>query len=468
MKYNWQSPLSWFLCKSFFTCSIVFCSVIYSWAGANPFIQTVLVLYKSTILPEDVPNLAKYDVLDLNRFNYKDVNQATWAAIKVINPSIEIYIYQLGPESNINQESESTVYLNSIARITNARGHSMGALDTNNSKLFLLDGAANRIYNQAYPNSVLMDFGSSDYQAYWKESTLTDIVNQAWKADGIHVDNCIAAYSVTSNPLSSVYPASYPNATSWNGAMNNFVNAITSSLHTTNQKVYANRGNSRSDTGYSAWIALDGSSNPPDIVEEEGAFAVYWGTGSVQFYEEADWKRQVDVISKLQHSKAALLSHSDLTKENPNGIDNLGKPVTFYQTLWYAMCSYHLARKDAPNNAYFMFGGTTYKSTPWFDEYDRINLGKAVSIYSSTTVAGVKIYFREFEKGFVFVNSTTVDAKAVPLPVQCVQITHENINVDPIGLPVISNINIPSHNGIIVLKKDSLFIKLIPTNLRVK
>jgi len=37
--------------------------------------------------------------------------------------------------------------------------------------------------------------------------------------------------------------------------------------------------------GAAAWLALDASASPPDVVAEEGAFAIMWGTnatGSLQ------------------------------------------------------------------------------------------------------------------------------------------------------------------------------------------
>lgn len=437
------------ICQAFFSSFVQ--------AGGNPFIQTVLVLYTDSIKPEDIPQLARYDVLDLNRFNYNDVNKNTWNAIRGLNPDIEIYIYQMGAETAVNQDAFDTVSLNTIARFKNPRGSSKGALDSNLPQLFLLNSAGSRIFNQAYPNTVLMDFGSNAYQEYWVEATMKDLVDTPWKADGVFVDGCIVdGGRHVLNSLDLARPVAYKDALSWNNAMNTFVMAITTALHAKGQKVFGNRGNSRHQAGYDAWIALDSASNSPDIVMEEGAFAVAYGDKSdVQFYSEEDWKRQVDVVGRLQHSRVALLSHTDLSPEQPAGQDNFGTPVTIWQTLWYSMCSYHLARKDRPNNAYFMFGGKTFKSLWWFDEYDRIDLGMALGSYQVRSVEETNIYLREFEKGYIMVNPTLKGVLSVPLPVSCVQLTHENINTDLNSLTSIDSVDIPAHHGVVLFKKKT-------------
>lgn len=438
----------------FLLCQVFFSS--FAQAGTNPFIQTVLTLYTNPIKREDIPQLAKYDVLDLNRFNYDDVNQNTWGSIRQLNPDIEIYVYQLGSETNVVQDDFDTVYLNSIARFKKSRGSSAGALDTNLPKLFLLNDNGERIFNPNFPNTVLMDFGSVVYQKYWVEATLQDIVNKPWKADGVFIDNCtVEGGRDSSRNLNLTRPVAYKDAASWNNAMNAYVKFVTAALHGDGQKVFVNRGNSRTQEGYDAWIALDSDYPAPDIVMEEGAFAVAYGDSSdVQFYREDDWKRQVDVVGRLQRSRVALLSHTDLSPERSIGKDNFGRPASFWQILWYSMCSYHLARQDNPNNAYFMFGAKEGKVCWWFDEYDRINLGKAIGIYQVMNIEETNIYIREFEKGYIMVNPTLKSVLSLPLPVICAQLTHENLNTDFSTLPGIAIIELPSHHGVVLLKKE--------------
>src|SRR5262249_7295068 len=134
--------------------------------------------------------------------------------------------------------------------------------------------------------SYVMDFGSALYQSYWLTAVQADIVNQPWVADGVFVDNCAPQADPGKYSGSSAW---HSTDGAWSSAMNSFVTGIASGLHERGQKVWCNRGDTRSLNGSTAWLALDGSATPPDVVLEEGAFAVGWGA-AVQFYPEADWK----------------------------------------------------------------------------------------------------------------------------------------------------------------------------------
>ena len=159
--------------------------------------------------------------------------------------------------------------------------------------------------------------------------------------------------------------------------MNSFVEAITAGLRGVGQKSWCNRGATRMLEGSAAWRALDAGANPPDVLMEEGAFAVGWGPAAVQFYAESEWKRSVDTMGAIRNSKVAMLSHTKLS-EDQTGTDSWGQPVTFWQTLWYSLGSFLLSKNDDLGNAYFMFHGSSgYNKILWFDEYDKIDLGKA-------------------------------------------------------------------------------------------
>ena len=81
--------------------------------------------------------------------------------------------------------------------------------------------------------------------------------------------------------------------------------------------------------------------------------------------------------------------------------------------------------------------------------------------------AEANIYWREFEKGYVYVNPSLKDSPNINLPVPCVQLTHENIDSPPQSLPVTQKINIPSHHGVIVMKASTLSLSITtPRNVR--
>jgi len=417
-------------------------------------IQTLLVYYGGgpVLGASDASRLAKYDLIDVDRFRYNQIGSNTWSSIKALNPNAQIYLYEMGGEAPSHLDSTEQLYLNGLGRHNVSRGNSMGSLNGNHPELFLLDSSGSRIYNTAYSNPganqfwYLMDFGSPAYQSYWAESVRADIANQPWAADGVHADNCIAL-----NTYSSV-AAKYPTNAAWSSAMNAFASGVTAGLHGFGQRLWCNRGETRSVDGSAAWRALDASPNAPDVVAEEGAFAVWWGPWAVQFYQESEWKRQVDTLSAIGNSKIAIYSHTQLLA-GQFGTDNWGQSVGFWQTLWYSLGSYLLSKNDVLGNAYFMFhgGDNDYNKIEWYDEYDKIDLGKALGSYAVTTIGGVNIYSREFEKGYVYVNPT-VNVASVALPQASRQLTHDNLLSVLSSIPIVNSITLNGHNAAILLK----------------
>src|SRR6266571_3682609 len=426
-------------------------------AAPGKTIQTFLVYYGGgpRLVAGDAQKMAKFDLIDTNKHRYDEIAPNTWAAIKAFNPNIGIYLYEDGTEASNFMDTWSPIATYGSGRYNVSRGHSMGSLNGNNPGLFLLDSAGNRIYNPAYSSVAnntffyLMDFGSAAYQAYFREVVTADFINQPWVADGVHSDNCLTILSAGSY---SAAPSKYPTDAIWSGAMNTFASGIAAGLHASGQKLWCNRGATDQPGGAAAWLALDSAPNTPDVVAEEGAFAVMWGSSATQFYPEAKWKSQLDVLSQIQHSKVALFSHTNLA-EGQSGTDNWGKPVTFVQSLWYALGSFLLSKNDVLNNAYFAFtSGTNYNNIQWLNEYDRIDLGKAVGPYTVTTIGSVNVYWREFEKGYVYVNPTATDVASVTLPQALRQLTRDNLLSALSTIPSVNSIVLKGHNAAILLK----------------
>jgi hypothetical protein len=441
------------------------------------FIPTFLVYYGGgqTLTCGKEWELGKFDLLDVVRWRYFQINDPddptspcfntnTWARVRSVNPNIEIYLYENGPEEQNFGDNTDVWYLQGIGRYNISRGHSMGSLNGDHPELFLLDSLGDRIYNSGYSGGgnfwYLMDFGAAAFQSYWLEAVRADIVAQAWAADGVHADNCLTLISRLS-PYSGVpvAPNDYSTDSRWVPAMNGFASAITSGLHSAGQKLWCNRGGgySRFPEGKQAWLDLDALVTPPDVAGEEGAFAVTWGPlhWSTQFYPEPEWKLQLETLAAIRNSKVAVFAHTKLDKPD-SGSDNWNQPVTFWQSLWYALGSFLLGKQDSPNNAYFYFAGKggSHNEIWYFDEYDLIDLGKAVAPYTATVISGSNIYWREFEKGYVYVNPTT-GTVWVTLPTSCTscrQRTHQNLYTPASQLPVVTSIQLNAHHAAIVLK----------------
>jgi hypothetical protein len=62
----------------------------------------------------------------------------------------------------------------------------------------------------------------------------------------------------------------------------------------------------------------------------------------------------------------------------------------------------------------------------WYDEYDHLDLGKAIGPYRVTTIGSVNVYWREFERGYVYVNHPN-DVASVILPQAPRQLTRDNM-----------------------------------------
>ena len=319
----------------------------------------------------------------------------------------------------------------------------------------MLDNIGERSYNLDFSHPgknefwYLMDFGSQVYIDYWLEATETDIINQAWVADGIHVDNC-PVYST-----GYAQPVNYPDDSTWSSTMNQFVQALVTGLESSGQKMWANRSFTASQGGFADWLALDQSGNAPSVVMEEGAFAVRWGdTSDTEFHPENGWKRQVDLLGMIENSRIAYLSHTKLD-EAEVGVDNYGKPVTFWQSMYYALGSYLLGKNHLLNNAYFMFhgnSGTGYSEILWYDEYDKIDFGRAMGNYQISDMNGDNIYWREFESGYVYVNPTQNDVNGVILPRLGKVITHGNLLNPMSSIPIDGGFDLPSHHAVFVHK----------------
>ena len=428
---------------------------------ANEFLQTFLIKYSGGFVPGDEAVLAKYDLIAVQRFRYKDIQNDTWSAIKTINPNTEIFNYQLGRATRADQDYNNIPFSGTINRWKVSRDHSMGSIADNYDEFVLLDSGDNEIINPSYKHEILLDIGNSTLQNYWSEAVVTDIVGHPWQADGLFVD--VTTMMRTSM---SAMPVKYPTDAAWSKAMNSFLNSVTVSLGAKGQKIWCNRTRGGTEFGYNAYLALDATANPPYAVFDEGVFAVEWGRNDaiIKFTDLSTWKLHVDIMSKIHNSKVTMLSHIPIA-DGSSGYDNFGKQLNSWDILWYAMGSFHLGKNTIDNNSYFgIRKQETYNNVHWYDEFEDIDLGKAVGKYNITNYNGNDIYWREFQKGYVYVNPNVNDVSFITLPENCKQLTHSNFLKSPATLPIINTISLKGHRAAFLLKEVGDSLGLHPPN----
>ena len=411
------------------------------------------------LVPGDEVKLARYDMFSFNRHRYYDLTPDTYSLVRAINPDIIILNYVHGPgiwtgwsEGDWSMDSEDVLGINNISRYSNARGHSMGNLNDDNPGLFLLNSSGERIHTYYKSFRWLMDFGSAEYQAYWVEAVQTDMIDRPWRPDGIYVDNCMPTWA----SYFCERPAKYPTDAAYTAAMHSFQTGMAAGLHALGLKLVPNSGHTTDAAGFAANLAIDADPDHPDFICEEGAFVHGWA-GDGLFYPEVKWKRQIDLMVLMQNSGPLMRSHVNIP-EGGSGVDNYGRAFTYWDALWYAMGSYLLGKNDTLNNAHWTFSNKIdkYYKLYWYDEYDRIDLGVAVGNYQVTNYGGKNIYWREFEKGYVYINPTTGDVSGITLPAPCKQLSHATINDDPAMFADVTSINLDVHRAAVLIKSSSL------------
>jgi len=413
----------------------------------------------------EAAEIANYDLVLAQRRAHDSPEGSGWSYLKGLNASILIFLYENGIHVSNADDATITENLDTLGRWDNDRDHSDGDLNTDNTDYFCLDDEGDRQYHKTYTDNYLMAFSgvtTDSYLEYWLEAVNTDIIYQTWNGDGIFVDDCtlwdddnISNWRTAANDPSTMN-AAYDTGAEWNALMEAFIEGVASGV--TSEDVIVNAGNSRYSLALTSWRNINGSGSEPFGMLEEGFVVVeYVAAGDeVQFYPEADWKRQVDNLATMDTTIAIIQSSVKLL-EAGSGNDNYDRDVTFYDAFWYGLCSYLMGKRN-PENSYFGFVGdpNSYSTVWWQDEYNDIDLGDPVSPYTSETVDGLTVYKREYDNGWVFVNPDSNNGDngdgsvtGWALPEQLKIINHDNFQSPP-GFS--STLDLGSHRGVIGLK----------------
>lgn len=383
--------------------------------AGNGAIRWTLIYYGNAppLREATLPLIARFDLVAIDRWRYQDLRPDSWTALRRANPAVTILTYQLGPQAATTWDQQQTVYLNNIARYRMSRGRPGGTLAQDHAEWLLSTPIGTPFVLADAPDFVWLDFGDPGLIDFWLGATKADLVDRPWTADGVLVDNCSVDVGGTERTLVGRRPARYMSGATWNAAMNRFVSKVSAGLQASGQRVLANRGGSRTPDGYAAWLDLDqADGSTPDYAMEEGAFAVRYGPGDVQFYPADQWLRQVALAQNVRRSATVYVSHTDIGP-GMSGIDADGRQATFGQVLSFAVASYLLARIDEPaRRTLFAFdasrNGPGYARAEYFAAFEALTLGEPRGPFRPAPGPSATTYLREFTGGIVVVNPGTI------------------------------------------------------------
>ncbi len=362
----------------------------------------------SELSAQSIPILAGYDLLSMSRGHHHKIAGNTWREIKALSPNTKIFLYQLGPWIADNRDAYPVSALNNLGRYNNDRGSVEGSVNQDHPEWFLLNNSGQRIKNPRIPNWLALDFGNKDFAAYWAKHTLEDVVFPTWGADGILIDEiAFCKYQIFEREPKRV-PAKYSNCQSWNKDLSNFIVQVSAELQKNGQQVMVNVGNSHA-TGSGtpeAWQELSQRSSAPDMMLEEGAFAVDWGKGDVMYWPVKSWQQQINLPSSVSR-QVVMISTTDLAP-GQRGVSSDGEQVSHSKIIRFATGSYLLARNANGPTTYFRFADDQdnptspdrLKSAKRYDEFD---IGVPIAKYDKK-LPDQDLFFRKYTKGYVYVN----------------------------------------------------------------
>jgi hypothetical protein len=426
------------------------------------FIPTFAILYGGPKSERALKEAARFDLIDAGAHAVSDAN--TWRALKLLNPHLKVFIYQLGPgEFSADSRLHSGPGWDWITA-----NHGLASADR-----WTAIGATHGGYLQVsdYPNERLMIIGNPAWQQYW----LDGVFNSFWSskspnrdADGVYADNMTYRMPYEGDWYSQGHPegkdvaAEYYRsgvyqAEIWKAQAKAFLARAVPWLADRHCQLILNFGYSALYPQY--WPDLDSMPHPVFGAMEEGAFATPWGVrGRFDFYSEQGWLQQVNAMRHLQHVRALMCVHgpivspkADLSRMDftDDGGGNRG-----WDVLWFGLTSFLQGYDDVRQNAYLSFTVWSYSRAYWLDEFDpaHLNLGRALGESYRVDAAVGHCYLREFDAGWAVVNPTATDAHGIAVPGgQARVLDHYSFEHSELQ-PLVTRFELPAHRGVVLLK----------------
>ncbi len=395
----------------------------------------------------------------------------TWQTLKRLNPHLKVFLYKNGPALyNVAPWGEI------------GRGwrwikseHGPGSKDR-----WIAVGVkyGGPLQGRPYPNERLMNLGNRNWQRYWAEQ----VYKKYWQtepapgagADGVFADNCgyrmpwRGQWHLEDHPDKPDRPADYTRDGEhqpelYKQHIQEFHRWIVPWLAQRGKRIVLNFGDMV--RAPEDWLELDSQPQPVFAAMEEGAFVHPWGKlgreGNFVFWPEREWLNQVRTMRRLRHVRVLMNVHGPVRSDandirRMDACDASGRRA--WNVLWYALASFLMGYDDVRQNAFMNFTVWGFSRFYWLDEFDPqfLHLGRAVG--EMQKVAGAKgyAYVRQFEDGWVAVNPTRQDARAVPVPHGEARVLDHDSFRRPERQPLLRTFDLPSQRGIVLLKPGRL------------
>jgi len=442
----------------------------------DKFIPTFAIKYGGTDGWPAAAEAARFDLLVVSSsIGHARVHRSTagnaWQTLKRLNPHLKVFLYKNGPALyNVAPWGEI------------GRGwqwikteHGPGSADR-----WIAVGVkyGGPLQGRPYPNERLMNLGNRNWQRYWAE----EVYKKYWQADpspgegadGLFADNCgyrmpwQGRWHLEGHPEEPDRPTDYTRGGEhqpelYKQHIRRFHRWIVPWLAQRGKRIVLNFGNMV--RAPEDWLELDGQPEPVFAAMEEGAFVHPWGKlgreGNFVFWPERQWLSQVQTMRRLRHVRALMNVHGPVGSDT-DGIRRMdacdASGHRAWDVLWYALASFLMGYDDVRQNAYMNFTVWGYSRFYWLDEFDPkyLHLGRAVGEMQKVAGREGYAYVRQFEDGWVAVNPTQQDARAVPVPRGQARVLDHDTFRSPERQPLVRTFDLPSRRGIVLLKPGRL------------
>lgn len=432
----------------------------------DKFIPTFTFKYGGPTGAPSLEETAKFDLLIVSSSKYynrtwSDGKHNSWQSLKKINPDMVILTYKVAP-SRYNTASWGEI---GKGWEWMKKHHGIDSEDR-----WIAQGVQHKDYLQSpvYANERLALPGNPNWRKYWIETVYDDFWGgkkgiDADGIDGLFVD--VATFKMITNWLRAGHsnqkdhPQKYYingeyKQDRWRADMATFFKEAIPWMKKKNLIFVPNFGYMKSHPEY--WKQLEEMPQPPFAAMEESGFINPYGKGS---FNSWGWEETLQTMSRVKKTRMLMTAHASF-ESKATGLERMnvvgsshthGDEMNGWDGLWFAMTSFLLGFDDIKRNAYMNFTVWGFSKYHWLDEFDPkyLHLGRAKGNYIKQN----GLFIREFEDGWVIVNSTRNDLKKIAAPQKDVRVIyHENFKTTQ-RVPLVSHFDLSAHRGIILLKK---------------